>query len=198
MVTSPIFGDQGALAMLRRRMGSCTDFATFYVSMLGTAHIPARVLGGYLLDSATATNAFHDRVQFYLSGIETINADPTCGSAYFGTINDTYHIALYFGLESNITTYRRRAGSRAVTPSRQRLRYPNKPTRLVSGPPMIGPVSRSSQSGPHVYRNGCLVNEQMVTVPSINTGVAITTSAHANPSHHALTPGIADKSLQTS
>ena len=62
---------------------------------------------------------------------------------------------------------------------------------------MIGPVSRSSQSGPHVYRNGCLVNEQMVTVPSINAGVPITTSPYANPSHQTLTPGIADERLQT-
>lgn len=104
-----------ALATLRQRTGICTDFATLYVSMLRTAHIPARLVGGYLLDSATATNAFHDWVQFYLPGIGWVSADPTWGSGYFGSISDTYHIPLYFGLEPNITIYGQRAGSRAIT-----------------------------------------------------------------------------------
>ncbi len=104
-----------ALATLRTRTGICTDYAALYVSMLRTAHIPARLIGGYLSDPATGTAAFHDWVQLYLPHAGWVSADPTWGAGYFADIGDVYHIPLYLGLEPYITIYGQKAGSQGPT-----------------------------------------------------------------------------------
>ena len=73
--------DRGALYALTERKGDCTEYAALFVALCRRSGIPARALGGYvvnrnlLLDPA----AYHNWAEFYLDGRWHV-ADPQAGT----------------------------------------------------------------------------------------------------------------------
>lgn len=89
----------GALATLASGKGICSDIADLYVAMLRTAHIPARVVEGYVTNNGAGVGGFHQWVEFYLPQVGWVPADPTWGGwGYFAGLNDNWHIPLFVGL----------------------------------------------------------------------------------------------------
>lgn len=92
-----------ALAVLKSRLGICTDFAELFVGMLRTAHIPARLVDGYVVNNGAGEGGFHQWVEFDLPGAGWIAADPTWGAdGYFAALPDDWHIPLYVGVRPDV------------------------------------------------------------------------------------------------
>lgn len=92
-----------ALAVLQTRLGICTDFAQLFVGMLRTAHIPARVVNGYVMNNGAGQGGFHQWVEFYVPPVGWIVSDPTWGTVgYFAQLEDNWHIPLYDGLRPDV------------------------------------------------------------------------------------------------
>lgn len=76
-------GNNSALTALHTKIGVCEDYSRLMVALLRAEGIPARTVGGYLLDpKSTGTNMNinpyrHMWVEFYLNGYGWIPADPT-------------------------------------------------------------------------------------------------------------------------
>ncbi|MCL8208488.1 MAG: transglutaminase domain-containing protein [Actinomycetia bacterium] len=87
-----------ALAVLKTRLGICTDFAELFTGMLRTAHIPARLVDGYVVNNGAGEGGFHQWVEFELPRLGWVAADPTWGvDGYFAALPDDWHIPLYVG-----------------------------------------------------------------------------------------------------
>lgn len=65
-----IAADRGALHGLRERKGDCTEYAYLAAALARANGIPARVVGGYVLDrdSVVHANAYHNWAELYLDG----------------------------------------------------------------------------------------------------------------------------------
>jgi transglutaminase-like putative cysteine protease len=92
-----------ALAVLKSRLGICTDFAELFVGMLRTARIPARLVDGYVVNNGAGEGGFHQWVEFDLPHTGWVAADPTWGAAgYFAALPDDWHIPLYVGIRPDV------------------------------------------------------------------------------------------------
>lgn len=65
-----IAADRGALQGLRERKGDCTEYAYLAAALARANGIPARVVGGYVLDrdSVIQPDAYHNWAELYLDG----------------------------------------------------------------------------------------------------------------------------------
>ena len=72
--------DRGALRALTERKGDCTEYATLFVALCRRAGIPARVMGGYMVErNARLSGAgYHNWAEFHAGGRWQI-ADPQAG-----------------------------------------------------------------------------------------------------------------------
>ncbi len=73
--------DRGALYALTQGRGDCTEYATLFVALCRRAGIPARALGGYVVDRNTVLDpaAYHNWAEFYVDGRWQL-ADPHRGA----------------------------------------------------------------------------------------------------------------------
>lgn len=115
----------GALAVLHTRSGICTDFADLYTAMLRTAHIPARLIDGYVANNGGGQGGFHQWVEFYLPGSGWVAADPTWGQfGYFAGLEDDWHIPLYVGLRPDVyDSWQYAPGTRPYVASADHYRF---------------------------------------------------------------------------
>ena len=69
--------DRGALYALRHKKGDCTEYMYLFVALCRTAGIPARGIGGYIIEKNTILKpaAYHNWAEFYEDGVWKI-ADP--------------------------------------------------------------------------------------------------------------------------
>mgnify|MGYP003587906534 CR=1 FL=1 len=72
--------DRGALYALTEKKGDCTEFAALFVALCRREGIPARVMGGYVIDQNTNLDpaSFHNWGEYYASGAWHL-ADPQAG-----------------------------------------------------------------------------------------------------------------------
>lgn len=73
--------DRGALHALVQQKGDCTEYATLFAALCRRAGIPARAMGGYVVDRnmALPSAAFHNWAEFR-AGDRWILADPQIGA----------------------------------------------------------------------------------------------------------------------
>lgn len=88
--------DRGALHALVERRGDCTEYAALFVALCRRAGIPARVLGGYVVDRNARLSAmeYHNWAEFHVDGRWQI-ADPFAG--VFQEKADQYVATRIFG-----------------------------------------------------------------------------------------------------
>ncbi len=72
--------DRGSVYALTARTGDCTEFAALFVALCRRAGIPARLLGGYVVerDSLLKAEAYHNWAEFHAGGTWRM-ADPHAG-----------------------------------------------------------------------------------------------------------------------
>ncbi len=89
----------GAVATLKRGRGICSDFAELYAALLRTDGIPARLVGGYVVNNGGSQAGFHEWDEFFVPAIGWVVADPTWGRfGYFARLQDNWHVSLYGGI----------------------------------------------------------------------------------------------------
>jgi transglutaminase-like putative cysteine protease len=68
---------RGALYALKNKRGDCTEFMYLFTALCRANSIPARGIGGYVLDDDTLLkpNMYHNWAEFYIEGVWSI-ADP--------------------------------------------------------------------------------------------------------------------------
>lgn len=73
----PLKKARGALSVLKNRRGDCTEFMYVFAALCRANNIPARGIGGYLLNGNAVLNpnTYHNWVEFYEDGAWRI-ADP--------------------------------------------------------------------------------------------------------------------------
>jgi len=69
--------DRGALYAVKNRRGDCTEFMYLFVALARANGIPARGVGGYVVDRDTVLepHEYHNWAEFYLDGVWHV-ADP--------------------------------------------------------------------------------------------------------------------------
>ena len=73
--------DLGALFALRNGCGDCTEYADLVVALARAAGIPARMVGGYVIerDAAPRPQEYHNWAELYLQGAwRTVDAQKEC------------------------------------------------------------------------------------------------------------------------
>ncbi len=94
----------GAVATLKHGRGICSDFAELYAALLRTDGIPARLVGGYVVNNGGNHGGFHEWDEFFIPGVGWVVADPTWGRfGYFGRLQDNWHVPLYGGIVPEVT-----------------------------------------------------------------------------------------------
>ncbi|HPT17382.1 MAG TPA: transglutaminase domain-containing protein [Kiritimatiellia bacterium] len=99
--------DRGALHALTERKGDCTEYATLFAALCRRAGIPARVMGGYVVDRNARLSgaAYHNWAEFHAEGRWQL-ADPHAGVFREGA--DRYVATRIFGeSDSPLGTYAR-------------------------------------------------------------------------------------------
>lgn len=62
--------DRGALFALREAQGDCTEYATLFVALMRAAGVPARVMGGWVMETSGIAKAadFHNWAEYFSDG----------------------------------------------------------------------------------------------------------------------------------
>lgn len=73
--------DRGALDALKTRLGDCTEYAALVVALARAAGLPARMVGGHVVDRdlAPLSQDYHNWAEIYLDGAwRTVDAQKEC------------------------------------------------------------------------------------------------------------------------
>lgn len=85
--TGYVAEDLGAAQALRHRRGDCTEYAALTVALARANGLPARLIGGYVVDgdSAPRPEDYHNWAQLYVDGAwQVVDAQRRCFSAGAG------------------------------------------------------------------------------------------------------------------